>query len=73
MLFNSKRGQCRACFVFHFLPLIWSTTPILKVLHIVVKLAFIDQSFDLPLLVHMKTEIMVLKYYNKWMMFSVSV
>ena len=61
--------------MFHFLPLIWSTSPekILKALHIVVKLAFIDLFFDLPLLVHMKTEIMVLKYRNKWMMFSVSV
>ena len=73
MLFNSKRDQCRACFVFHFLVLIWSTTPekILKLLHVVVKLAFIYLLFDLPLLVHMKTEIMALKYHNKWMMFSV--
>ena len=70
MLFNSKRDQCRTCFVFHFLLLIWSTTPekILKLLHVVVKLAFIDLFFDLPLLVHMKTEIMAPKYYNKWMM-----
>ena len=50
-----------------FLLLIWLTTPgkILKLLHIVVKLAFIDPLFDLPLLVHLKTQIMVLKYHKK--------
>ena len=62
VLFNSERGQCRACFVFHFLLLIWSSTPekILKLLHTVVKLEFIDLFFDLPRLLHMKTEIMVI-------------
>ena len=61
VLFNSKHDQCRACFVFHCLLLIWSSTPekILKLLHIVVKLEFIDLFFDLPLLLHMKTEIML--------------
>ena len=40
-----------------FLLLIWLTTPgkILKLLHIVVKLAFIDLLFDLPLLARLKT------------------
>ena len=54
VLFNSKHDQCRACFEFCFLLLIWSTTAekILKLLPFF---------FDLPLLVHMKTEIMVLK------------
>ena len=61
VLFNSKHDQCRACFVFHCLLLIWSSTPekILKLLHIVVKLEFIDLFFDLPLLLHMKTFLLI--------------
>ena len=64
-----------ACFVYRFLLLIWSPTLEKRVkllenlgfCHIltVMKLAFVDVFFDLSLLVHMKTEIMVLKYHNK--------
>ena len=44
----------------------------MKLLHVVVKLAFIDLFFDLHFLIRMKTEIMVLKFIrNGWCLVQV--
>ena len=71
MLFNSTHDQCRACFGCRFLLLTWSTSSvkILKLLHIVVKLAFTDPFIDLPLPVRGRPGSRSVSFYTKGVAF----
>ena len=82
LLFNSKRHQCRGMFCVsllasHLDAYTWKKSQTIRRLGLpshfdCYKIGVHWRIFDLSLLVHMKTEIMVLKYHNKWLMFSVS-
>ena len=65
VLFNSKHDQCRACFEFCFLLLIWSTTAE-KILKLWLFLLTYLSSCTWKL-----TQGPKIKYHKKWMLFSV--